>query len=345
MRKHWWKFLGVALVLYSLIAGLLIPIGPGIVAVTPSGFNAGGQVAIDVTGYNTHYTQGELNAWLRFRDLSLQAAAVSFEDDRHVTLTFNVPQRLPSLDSTNAVSLLLHSSVDGISVLPDALFILKSHPSKEVEGWQEFTQVEPTGGVHFPYRNILQESIRNLYYHVPLWFALMIVLAFSMVHAVRYLRKPDPVSDLKSKGYAASGLLLGLLGLATGAMWAGYAWGAFWSFDVKQNMAAIAMIIYLAYFILRNALDDPDLSARFSAVYNIFAYSLLIPLLYIFPRMVDSLHPGSGGNPAMGGEDLDNTMRMVFYPAVIGWILIGLWLGQLRARVDIISLRIGERSK
>ena len=173
----------------------------------------------------------------------------------------------------------------------------------------------------------------------------MIVLAVSMFHAIKYLRHPNPVSDLKSSGYAASGVLLGLLGLATGAIWARHTWGAYWSFDVKQNMAAIAIIIYMAYFILRQALEDPDLSARFSSVYNIFAYLLLIPLLYIFPRMVDSLHPGSGGNPAMGGEDLDNTMRMIFYPAVIGWILLGLWLGQLQSRLGLIKYRLRDRTE
>jgi heme exporter protein C len=50
--------------------------------------------------------------------------------------------------------------------------------------------------------------------------------------------------------------------------------------------------------------------------------------------MTDSLHPGNGGNPALGGEDLDNTMRMVFYPAVIGFILLGLWISQLVYRTD-----------
>lgn len=53
----------------------------------------------------------------------------------------------------------------------------------------------------------------------------------------------------------------------------------------------------------------------------------------ILPRMTDSLHPGNGGNPAFASYDLDNHMRMIFYPAVTGWILMGAWLVQLQLRI------------
>ena len=79
------------------------------------------------------------------------------------------------------------------------------------------------------------------------------------------------------------------------------------------------------------------------AVYNIFAFAILIPLLFVLPRMTDSLHPGNGGNPAFGNYDLDSNMRMVFYPAVIGWILISSWIAQLRFRIKV--LEINEENK
>jgi heme exporter protein C len=59
----------------------------------------------------------------------------------------------------------------------------------------------------------------------------------------------------------------------------------------------------------------------------------LIPLLFILPRLTDSLHPGNGGNPGFGAYDLDNRMRLVFYPAVIGWTLLGFWMASLRTRI------------
>ena len=67
---------------------------------------------------------------------------------------------------------------------------------------------------------------------------------------------------------------------------------------------------------------------------------MIIPLLFVIPRMTDSLHPGNGGNPAFGGEDLDNTMRMVFYPAVIAWTLLGLWISNILFRLKRVEERI-----
>ena len=58
------------------------------------------------------------------------------------------------------------------------------------------------------------------------------------------------------------------------------------------------------------------------AIYNIIAFVMMIVFIGVLPRMTDSLHPGNGGNPAFGNYDLDSNMRMVFYPAVIGWILM-----------------------
>jgi heme exporter protein C len=82
-------------------------------------------------------------------------------------------------------------------------------------------------------------------------------------------------------------------------------------------------------------MPDADKRARIAAVYNIFAYFMYIPLIMILPRLVESLHPGGKGvegNPALSGQDLDPTMRLVFWPAVIGWILIGVWITQLYIR-------------
>ena len=78
--------------------------------------------------------------------------------------------------------------------------------------------------------------------------------------------------------------------------------------------------------------DEYEKGARLAAVYNIFAFASLVPLLYIVPRMFASLHPGATGNPAFGSQDLDNTMRMVFYPAILGWTLLGFWIADLRIR-------------
>jgi heme exporter protein C len=187
---------------------------------------------------------------------------------------------------------------------------------------------------------ILNETIRNLYYHVTMWFAMMILMTASLVYSVRHLITSSLIFDQKARISAGIGILMGLLGIATGSVWAKFTWGAFWVNDPKLNGAAITLLIYLAYVILRNSLDEEQKRARLAAVYNIFAYVLLMVFLMILPRMTDSLHPGNGGNPAFSSYDLDNTMRLIFYPAIIGWTLIGVWMGQLRMRMENLEKKL-----
>lgn len=188
-----------------------------------------------------------------------------------------------------------------------------------------------------PRLSIVNESIRALYFHVPMWFGMVFLFFLSAYHAIRYLRSGDVVADILSKEFASTGVVYGALGIITGMIWANYTWGSPWHGDPKQNGAAVALLVYLAYFILRGSLSNDEQSARLGGVYNIFAFAAMIPLIFILPRMADSMHPGSGGNPGFNMYDLDNRMRMVFYPAVLGWILFGIWITDLRIRFRLIS--------
>lgn len=335
LRQNWWKYLGLILIIYSLIAGMLIPLGPGIVRVDPVRSLSGTRVSMKVEGYNSRYNQAEVNAWLKLDEhFALEASSVEVKDSRHLNAIFDIPSAFPRPDSIHILSLILYNELDGHSILPDAIFIKSpSGGSTSAEGWTDnIVQINKAATFHFPFRNILLETIRNTFFHVQLWMSMMAIFMISMIHSVRYLRSRSTLADHKASAFASVGLLYGMLGITTGMIWAKNSWGAYWSFDVKQNIAAIAMLIYFAYFILRSSIADRDLAQRFAAVYNIFAFLMLIPLLYIIPRMTASLHPGSGGNPAFGSQDLDNTMRMVFYPAIIGWILFGSWIANLNWR-------------
>jgi heme exporter protein C len=173
-----------------------------------------------------------------------------------------------------------------------------------------------------------------------MWMAMMIFFIVSVVYAIKYLRNNNPVSDIYSVEFARTGVVFGLLGLMTGSVWAKYTWGDFWSNDPKQLGAAIALLIYLAYFVLRNSLMDLDKSARISAVYNIFAFAMLFPTIWIIPRLVESLHPGGLGNPAFNTKDIDSRMRLIFdLGAIPGWTLLGVWISTLRIRLKLFSLK------
>lgn len=194
-----------------------------------------------------------------------------------------------------------------------------------------------------PRQPILNESIRNLYFHVTMWFAMITMLLISMVYSIRYLRSNLQTDDDKSAEFAKTGILFGTLGCVTGSLWANYTWGEPWPNDPKLNSAAVGMLIYFAYLLLRSSFEDEQRRARISAVYNIFAFAVFMPLIFVLPRLTDSLHPGNGGNPAFSSYDLDSQMRLVFYPAGIGWILLGVWISNLRYRLKVIQRITNEK--
>jgi len=184
-----------------------------------------------------------------------------------------------------------------------------------------------------PHLPILHESIRNLYFHVPMWFTMIVLYLVSVIYSIKHLGSNNELDDLMAVEFVNAGVVFGFLGLVTGMIWANFTWGDPWPNDPKLNSAAISTLMYLAYLVLRNSMEEEQKRARISAIYNIFAFPVMIVLLFILPRMTDSLHPGNGGNPGFGAYDLDSRMRLVFYPACLGWILLGVWIATLRFRI------------
>ena len=193
----------------------------------------------------------------------------------------------------------------------------------------------------------LEETSRNLFFHVGMWASMMTLFTISVVNSIKYLRTLNLKYDIYARQYATIGILFGILGYATGAIWMSYTWAdpnnpLFESFSAlarepKLIGAAIALLIYFAYMVLRDSINDMDKRARISAVYNIFAYAMLFPAIWIMPRLLPSLHPGQEGNPALNFKDVSSTMRMVEWPAFIGWTLLGVWITTLKIRLSLLK--------
>jgi heme exporter protein C len=345
IKQHWWKITGIALIIYALVVGVLIPLKPAVEKLSVTSAASGDTVRVKVFGYNTYFKQAtDVNVWLKFDSVHLvKGRNIQLITDQQLEVSFALPQFLPTKAKVQDATMIIDTDADGSFPYPGAIAVAQDSINPAMA-----TATEKIGKLHevpftnFPFRNILQETIRCLYYHVPLWFAMMILLAIACIYAVKYLLNPQEKTDYKIVGLTNVGLLFGILGLITGAIWANYTWGKPWSFDVKQNMAAVCVLIYAAYFVLRGAFDDETTRNRISAVYSIFAFVAMIPLLFVIPRLTDSLHPGNGGNPALGSQDLDNTMRMVFYPAIIGFTLLGYWLADLWSRALAIQAHLLE---
>jgi len=200
--------------------------------------------------------------------------------------------------------------------------------------------------IDVPRLPILNETIRNLFYHVTQWFGMMIILSASLIYSIIHLSKGDKRSDIIASEGVNVALFMGVLGLLTGMIWAKFTWGTYWTGDAKLNGVAMGMLVYLAYTVLRSSLDEEQKRGRVSAVYNIFAYVMFMVFVMVLPRMTDSLHPGNGGNPGFGGYDLNSNMKLVFYPAIIGWTLLGVWLINIRVRMkSIVENRLMKGNK
>ena len=184
---------------------------------------------------------------------------------------------------------------------------------------------------------ILNEAIRVLFFHVPMWFTMIFLLFISVINSYYYISKGRINYDIKSNEYANVGVFFGILGIISGMLWAKFTWGTYWTNDPKLNGSALGLLIYFSYFVLRGSVKDELKKAKISSVYNIFAFAMLIPLIFILPRMTDSLHPGNGGNPGFNVYDMNSQLRVVFYPSVIGFILLGIWITNIRVRIKFLN--------
>jgi heme exporter protein C len=196
----------------------------------------------------------------------------------------------------------------------------------------------------------LGQTSRNVFYHVPMWFAMMVLAYTSVVYSVIYLRTGNLKMDLRAREAARLTVLFGVLGLLTGIVWSRVTWGeampdsdpaAWWPWDPKQTSALIVVLIYLGLFLLRMSFEEPVQRAKVASVFNIFAAASIYPLFYIVPKSLESLHPNTGGKQsALGSMSVE--FYGVFWPAVIGFICLGIALFDLRARAAVASLKIQE---
>ena len=345
MKKNWWKILGVCLMVYAFVAGLLIPLKPGLIAVEPTILEAGKQVTLNVEGYNTFLLtqKSDLHAWLVRRDGKLlKPTAMDVQSETQLSVSFQLPAKETPSDKIDTLQLVVDNPADGhfirnvfVKQGPDPLLATTA-------AWtNEKVELHENHGLSYPFMINNYESSRNLFYHVPMWFSMFIIAIAAGIVSGIYLQGRQSKYDLLAEALSKVAMILGLLGLVTGAVWAKNTWGEYWSNDPKQVYTAIGLLIYGGYFVLRSSFEDPEKRARISAAYNIFAITSLFPLLYVLPKFAaESSHPGAGSTSTFGSQDVDNTMRMVFYPAILGWTLLSLWVAQLSFRVARLKERL-----
>ncbi len=199
--------------------------------------------------------------------------------------------------------------------------------------------------VKIPVVRILFHTYRNLYFHVPMWFVLLVATIVGAVYSYSVLRTGSLVADLRAEAAMRVALLFGMMGLVTGIVWSRFTWyessGLWWNFDPRQTMVAVELLIFGGYFVLRSSILDQRLRARLAASFNLFALVTAPFLLYIIPRQMTSLHPGAEGNPGFSGFTPLH-VRLIFYGAIIGFLGVGWILYRQRVRAGLIEMELSR---
>lgn len=177
---------------------------------------------------------------------------------------------------------------------------------------------------------------RIMIFHVPVAWVAALAFLTSTIYSVQTLRTRDPLADIKAASAAELGLIFGILATITGSIWAKFEWGSYWNWDPRETSILILLLIYAAYFALRSALPESESRARISAVYAIAAFVTVPFLVFIVPRVVDSLHPAPIVDQR-GKMQMDKELLVVFMGSLVCFTGLYFWI--LDLKVALAELR------
>lgn len=330
------QFVCILLIVYSTIGGLFVPLSPAIEQLTYSQSDSFLRFELFVPKLNEDFQTIRLVKSNSKDSLSVELNCnwYHLKEKGKIDVQFPHPKFYTDFQKGDALDVVMQTNTRGELRYFSAYFLDTNSENKlTCKAIPKLKQKESEFYLSFPNRTILNESIRNLFFHVPMWFAMIGLLIYSLIQSILFLINGKSIHDDKASISAKVAMIFGTLGILTGMIWAKFTWGAFWTNDPKLNGAAIGMLAYLAYFVLRGSVEDEIKRAKLSAVYNVFSFTIYIVFIMILPRINQSLHPGNGGNPGFNIYEQDNVMRLFFYPAVIGWGLLGFWLSDLYFRI------------
>ncbi len=187
---------------------------------------------------------------------------------------------------------------------------------------------------------VLEETTRVLYFHIPSAWVTVVALGWSMLHSILYLWKRDLRNDDHAAAAAELGLLFCIAATVSGALWAKAMWGAYWNWDPRETSIFFILLLYSAYLALRGSIEGDEKRARLSAIYSVVAFVAVPFLIFVVPRMYDTLHPNlivrEGGRMKV---EMDPMIRWCFLAMLAGFTVLFFWLQTLRVRVTRLERR------
>jgi heme exporter protein C len=186
-----------------------------------------------------------------------------------------------------------------------------------------------------PQEAVMGDVQRVFYFHVAAGWVGMLGLIGAAVAGIIYLIKKDRKWDIVGLAAVEIGIVFIFINIVTGSIWARPIWNTWWTWDPRLTTATVMLLIYFAYFMLRQGIEDPDRRARFAAVYAIVG-SLSVPLTYFSARIFRTIHPiviGGGDPSTTGSFDMTTMMLQTFMFGLLTFTFIFIDLFWRRIRL------------
>lgn len=204
----------------------------------------------------------------------------------------------------------------------------------------------PTVWYQFPIIPGLEEKAKIIFFHVPTSWLTVIAFLTSTIYSIRYLKNKDLDDDAKAYAAAQIGIIFCILATVTGSIWAKFNWGSFWNWDPRETSIFMLLLIYGAFFSLRSAIDVEEKKATLSAVYSIIAFVTVPFFIFIMPRIMTGLHPGSANDTNAGpvvNFKMNSNMLLVFFLSLTAFTILFFWMWILNYKSIIYKERLSKK--
>jgi heme exporter protein C len=185
------------------------------------------------------------------------------------------------------------------------------------------------------------ESGRIVFFHVPMAWTAFVAFVAGGVWSARYLAGRDRRHDLASAAAIRIGLVFCVLATLSGSVWARVEWGAFWNWDPRQISITMLLVYYAAYVALRGQIVDHEVRARITGAYSVLGLVVAPFLLFVLPRMFESLHPEPVVNQEMEVQ-MDPMILWLMLAASLGFMVLFFWMHSLATRLAVLEEREQE---
>ena len=203
--------------------------------------------------------------------------------------------------------------------------------------------------VFAPTEAVMGQVQRVFYFHVATAWVGMLGFIAAGVAGIAYLRTQNSKWDIIEFAAVEISLVFFFIAIVLGSIWARPIWNTWWTWDPRLTTAAITELIYVAYFMLRQGIEDPDRRARFGAVYTLLG-AVSVPITFMAIRLFRTIHPvviGNGDPNASGGFSMTADMKMAFFFALFAFTIIFIdlfWnrirMGRLQEKVEQLKLKV-----